>query len=66
MADKELEDLIEEMDFNTPLRDRTEAESKVPTERRVLISDPSITKSNVEYEEDREVMPFSIASSNLN
>ena len=66
MADKDLDNLVEEMEYRTPLRDKIESESKVQIEKRVLISDPSITKSNVEYEEDRELVPFSIASSNLN
>ena len=66
MTDKDLDNLMEEMVYRTPLRDKIESKGTVPTEKRVLISDPSITKSNVEYEEDREVMPFSIASTNLN
>ena len=66
MVDKDLNAFIEEMEFNTSLCDRAEPENEVPTEKRVLISDPSITKSKLQYDEDREVQPFSIASSHLN
>ena len=66
MTDKDLDNLMEEMEYRTPLRDKIESKSTVPTEKRVLISNPSITKSKVEYQEDTELVPFSIASYNLN
>ena len=44
MADSDLNDLMKEMDFKTPIWPRKDSEEAQPNERRVLISDQSLNR----------------------
>ena len=46
MSDQDLDTLLQEMEFSTPLRNSNEEGQKAPPGKWVLIPDPSITKMN--------------------
>ena len=45
MSDQDLESLMKEMEFDTPLRNRVEEGNQSPVERKVLISETSLTSA---------------------
>ena len=62
MADSDLDELMKEMDFKTPIRPRKESEEGGLSERRVLIADQSQNRSKMEYLPDSTFMASTEAS----
>ena len=58
MTDQDLDDLMKEMDFDTPLRSKSEGGLRHPSERRVLISNPSENRSGLIDEVGEEPVPL--------
>ena len=66
MSDNDLQDLMKEMDFKTPICPRKGSEETEQNERRVLIADQSQNELKMEYLPDSEIMASSVATINSN